>query len=731
MKTFKITAMAVLAVFMITGLAFAQAYKPYVRTIELNVLNVPTFESGLGLTTPGDEWYVDSNATGTDAGTSWTDASLTIDAAINLAAASNGDIIHVSPTHTETYIAADGFDLDKAGITIIFEGDAENRAILIFGHADATVACGAANNTIYGGRYAAGITAVTAGIMVEAGCDNFTMVGPVAPEPTTAGWEFVDFIDLAALADSVHIYNLVYSNADAIGADHVIDMGNGVNKDFRLINAYIYGEFAISAVWSNDADEEVLIAGGNYTNLTNGEHVIEFSGSALGTIQDVVVRTDAQGTAVDPGGMSMVNVCWDDDAVEDSVCVPVVAGGESTQALADVHLDHMMALDGTTSKFPEQAVADSTICKMLGDDDPALCTTYDNSTDSLEAIGNLVASAAQVTDNDTSLATIHLNHLMALDGATEIYPEQAVSDSTICKMLGDDDPAVCTTYDNSTDSLEALGVKTTAIDTETTGMQTLDGATQKYPENAVDDSILCKILADDDPAVCSTYDNATDSLEAISVALAAGTGVTTATAAIFLDNIMALDGATQIYPENAVEDSTICKMLADDDPANCSTYDNTTDSLEAIGVKTTLTQSRLQFITVSNVQSDAIPNNTQTAGEITGAASGDLWLEEVAFQCDAVGWAVGTNIELSVDNVYGPNTADLPIYLEVMGSFGATNWVGLADATSHSFPLLLESGKIVYIHADDNAPTGTGKCTVAFKWTPVAAGATIAPADLP
>lgn len=44
----------------------------------------------------------------------------------------------------------------------------------------------------------------------------------------------------------------------------------------------------------------------------------------------------------------------------------------------------------------------------------------------------------------------------------------------------------------------------------------LDGATQKYPENCADDSIIAKLIAKGDPAVASSFSNATDSLEAIS-----------------------------------------------------------------------------------------------------------------------------------------------------------------------------------------------------------------------
>lgn len=333
MKNFKRIAGVMLAVFLIAGIASAQAYKPYVKTLELTVQGVPVFESGLGLNSEGVEWFVNSNATGTDAGTSWTNASLTIDAAINLATASNGDIIHIAATHAETYSAADGFDLDKAGLTLVFHGEGENQANLTFGHADATVACGAANNTIYGGRYLAGIDIVTAGIMVEAACDNLTMVGPVFPEPTTSGWEFVDAIDLAALADGFHIYNPVQRTADASGAAHFIEAGNGVNIDLQVINADLIGEYSVAAIWSDDADEEVIIRGGAITNMTTGQHAVEMTG-ADGIISDIILRSDIEASTLDPGSMAISNVCWDDDTTDDVMCVPITDQG-TTSVLAD------------------------------------------------------------------------------------------------------------------------------------------------------------------------------------------------------------------------------------------------------------------------------------------------------------------------------------------------------------------------------------------------------------
>lgn len=61
--------------------------------------------------------------------------------------------------------------------------------------------------------------------------------------------------------------------------------------------------------------------------------------------------------------------------------------------------------------------------------------------------------------------------------------------------------------------------------------------------------------------------------------------VTDAIEADDLDHLLKLDGATQKYPENCATDSIIAKIIAKGDPADPSTFDNSTDSLEALSDK--------------------------------------------------------------------------------------------------------------------------------------------------
>lgn len=138
-----------------------------------------------------------------------------------------------------------------------------------------------------------------------------------------------------------------------------------------------------------------------------------------------------------------------------------------------------------------------------------------------------------------------------------------------------------------------------------------------------------------------------------------------------------------------------------------------------------------QLVIVVDVNSSLIPNNTQTAGAITGAADGILVLEDICISTDATGFAGPTNIEISTDNVYGATGAGAPLMLEAVAGLGANiSWV-IGDATTSELPTQIESGKKLYIHGDNGAGTGDKHQKITLFFRRVTAGATIAANDGP
>lgn len=137
-----------------------------------------------------------------------------------------------------------------------------------------------------------------------------------------------------------------------------------------------------------------------------------------------------------------------------------------------------------------------------------------------------------------------------------------------------------------------------------------------------------------------------------------------------------------------------------------------------------------EFSVVSNVTSSQIPNNTQTAGAITAAGSGQLLLTDILINTDSTGLAGPTNLEFSVDNTDGVTGAAAPIALEAISALGGNKTESKKDYTSHTLPMLIEDGSKVYIHGSDGAGTGGGVARVTLVFQRVDDGASIAAADL-
>jgi hypothetical protein len=255
----------------------------------------------------GDIYYVDSNVASENDGTSWAKAKDTLDEAIALCTANNGDIIYIAQGHEETLAAADGVDVDIAGITIIGLGDGADMPEFTFSATGSEFVIGAANTTVVNCRFIAGVSAITMGISVEAGGDNFLLYKCIFPKPTTNSWEFNDAIDIADGANDIAVIGCEYYNDEAGAApNHFIEAGNGTAGPVRLqvVGNIIKGDFAVSAIWSDEPCDEAYIAYNTIVNHTADQHCIEFTDAGTGVIAYNLCYSSAEATTIDPGSMS-------------------------------------------------------------------------------------------------------------------------------------------------------------------------------------------------------------------------------------------------------------------------------------------------------------------------------------------------------------------------------------------------------------------------------------------
>lgn len=134
-----------------------------------------------------------------------------------------------------------------------------------------------------------------------------------------------------------------------------------------------------------------------------------------------------------------------------------------------------------------------------------------------------------------------------------------------------------------------------------------------------------------------------------------------------------------------------------------------------------------QFALSIAVTSSAIPNNTQTAGAITDAASAAMLIEDIIFETDNTGVAGPTNLELTTDNAKGLTGAAAPNILQAVSGLGANkSVVARVTSTTKVLPFVLESGKKLYLDGDDGAGTGAGVLRITLVGRRLAAGASLA-----
>lgn len=213
----------------------------------------------------------------------------TIQAAVDAATASRGDIIYVMPGHVETITAAAGLSLDKAGITLIGYGNGDLRPQINFTTAvGADMDVDAANITIKNFRFTGGIDALTGPIDVNAA--NFTMLDCITQDVTG---QATDFIVTDANADGLKIDGWTHKGAVAAGADTAISIVGG--DDISIDNFNIDGNFAVAAIENVTTAASNLNIGarsqGNLARTRNAADVIvTVNAATTGFINNIFSR---------------------------------------------------------------------------------------------------------------------------------------------------------------------------------------------------------------------------------------------------------------------------------------------------------------------------------------------------------------------------------------------------------------------------------------------------------
>lgn len=145
------------------------------------------------------------------------------------------------------------------------------------------------------------------------------------------------------------------------------------------------------------------------------------------------------------------------------------------------------------------------------------------------------------------------------------------------------------------------------------------------------------------------------------------------------------------------------------------------------------TNNGTQIVIVADVNAQDLVNNTAGAtSDITTAAVGDLWLEQITLQQDSrdlsgSAWAV---FEISANFRHGPNGVDLPIVTEAKASFTGNVQLGEAEFDTEALPIIMESGDTLYCHGSSAAGDVDGVIRIAMVFRRITANAQITALDI-
>jgi len=285
---------------------------------------------------PGDIWFVDSGnaAASNTAGFGQNpDAPFaTLDYAIGNCTASNGDVIYVMPGHAESFAAANGFDVDVAGVKIVGLGWGDNRPTFTFTNAAGNVAVGAAGVWLENLRFVAGVSAVLIGLSVETLAHGLTVRNCEWYWGGTTGWDFVASVSIATPANRVTFEGCRFLAEPAVAGAATAIIFVGPCDNMRIIGCEFMGDYSTACVNSITALSQGLMFLDNLVyNADAGEPYLEVFTGTTGVIANTRGLASAATIAANAVADGMVHA--ENFVANTTGTIPIIKGAGGVPAL--------------------------------------------------------------------------------------------------------------------------------------------------------------------------------------------------------------------------------------------------------------------------------------------------------------------------------------------------------------------------------------------------------------
>lgn len=252
----------------------------------------------------------------------------TILAAKNKCNAGRGDTIYVMAGHTESIANATSLVLDVSGVKVIGLGTGEKRPVITFATATtANIPVSGANTSISGLVFKCDIASQVA--MVTVTGKDVEIYDCSFREGAETGLNFITIGAADNDADRCYIHDCDFYMPTAGNGDHAIEFLKDM-VNVRIEDCDIDGDFdegGILIPTAGDAQVNLRIRNCNIKNRLTNVAAIDIDGTASsGLIQNCLLRTDTQSTALDSGSLAVDNVKWADETDQvssTSVLAPV------------------------------------------------------------------------------------------------------------------------------------------------------------------------------------------------------------------------------------------------------------------------------------------------------------------------------------------------------------------------------------------------------------------------
>ena len=170
----------------------------------------------------------------------------TLDYAVGKCTAGRGDVIYIMPGYTQDMAAADAVDVDVADVTIIGLGKGLKRPTFTYSAAGGEFVIGAPNVHIENLVFVPSVTAVTAGVDVEAAATDVRIVNCAFETGEAAGTDEFNASILVAVGADRGLIKGCYFNQGAAGAIYAISLATPT--DWRIEDNIIFGDYSTACI---------------------------------------------------------------------------------------------------------------------------------------------------------------------------------------------------------------------------------------------------------------------------------------------------------------------------------------------------------------------------------------------------------------------------------------------------------------------------------------------------